>query len=74
MQIRIGNDQRQEVTLEYPASLRRTVAALYKAADDEGTIQARDMARLLPADRALHCCTRLYDALLAAGCVEVEAC
>lgn len=50
---------------------KRDVLAAFRAADDEGTIQATDTLRLFgPSDPRLHTCMGLATALRHLGCVD----
>lgn len=47
---------------------KSTVLAIWRAANDEGTIQAGDMVRLFPGRPEKHTTTSMRHALIAAGC------
>lgn len=60
--------------MEYDDEIAEQVAAIEAAGaiNEDGVIQAWDMARLFPGQPELHATTFEYRALLAAGCTVVE--
>lgn len=69
-----GNGRRQEITLVATgADMIDLAQRVWDASDEEGVLQAENMAALFPGQARLHTTTLLFRALLAAGCVEVES-
>lgn len=55
------------VVIYYPRGAARDVRAIWRAADEGGTIQAGDMARLFPGEPTRHAATSLHNALAYIG-------
>lgn len=69
-----ANDVLDHFGLALGSASKRDVLAAWRAADDEGTIQATDTLRLFGAsDPRLHTCMGLAAALRHLGCVEAAA-
>ncbi|MCK6376716.1 MAG: hypothetical protein L6Q68_02530 [Aquabacterium sp.] len=65
------NDVLDHCGLAIGRARKRDVLAAFRAADDEGTIQATDTLRLFgPSDPRLHTCMGLATALRHLGCVD----
>lgn len=66
----VGNNRKQEVTLVAPtAEIAELAGRIYdEAASEDGIIGAGDMVRYFPGQPTLHTDTKLYNAMLAAGC------
>lgn len=73
MTIKTVNDG-QDVTLHFDASLAETVSRIEAAGAEEqdGIVQANEMAAIFPAQAELHMTMTEYSALIAAGCVEAK--